>query len=100
VVAVVGGLVGARTRSVAAASVVSLYGGTVAAVTLFVVGMTATIANSYPTFAAHELAVSDNLGGLVAFLLLLPLATVSLGTVAGALGVQSSSSGAGTGARL
>jgi hypothetical protein len=99
VVAVVGGLVGARTRSVAAASVVSLYGGTVAAVTLFVVGMTATITNSYPTFATHELAVSDNLGGLIAFLLLLPLATVSLGTVAGALGVQSSSSGAGTSAR-
>jgi hypothetical protein len=91
--ALVGGFVGARTRSIAAASVVSLYGGIVGAVTLFVVGMTATIATRYPTFAAHELAVSDNLGGLIAYFLLVPLATVSLGTIAGLIGVEFSSSG-------
>jgi hypothetical protein len=44
--------------------------------------------------------VSDNLGGQIAYLLLLPLVTVSLGTIAGAVGVQFASSGVRTRARL
>jgi hypothetical protein len=80
-------LAAARTRSIGTGVQAGLWAGLVGALLLFTAGVPATL------YAAHRMVpdvgsylIGDNLGGLVMMLFLLPVWTLLLGLLGGAVG--------------